>query len=586
MKQFVSIFSVILFFAGISFAQIILDEDFSDWDAVEVLYDDSADDLPGAVSFGKLKIFNDDRNIYFFIEIGKELNFQDNNFITIYIDADNNSATGKAILGIGAEIEFIFGQRRGYTYSGGSTSNISHIDIGMVSSPTVSSDKFEFAISRNGSANLSLFSGNTIKVIFENAASAGDLLPNETGGVEYILTDSAFISPSYSIAKLNSTDLRLMSFNVRRDDLFNSGKKEYFGRLISAVSPDIIGFQEIYSHSSQETANLINEFIPAEWFHAKLSNDNICLSRYPIKSSYAIDGNAAFVIDISDSSVQREMLFISAHPPCCDNNDQRQSEIDHIMAFVRDAKNGTGQLALKDKSPIVIVGDMNLVGYARQQYTLYSGDILNESSFGEDFTPDWDGTFLDDAIPTTTGTPFTFTWYSENSSFSPGRLDYIVYSGSVLEMNNSFSLFTPMMPPDSLIMYNLTPDDSKFASDHTPVVADFQFKLINSVSSLQEIPETLQLFQNYPNPFNPTTKIKFSIPSAGTHPDLSGGSQMIVQLKIYDILGREVITLVNEKYSPGFYEVVFNAEDLPSGVYFYSLRTGTFTATKKLLLVK
>ena len=100
-----------------------------------------------------------------------------------------------------------------------------------------------------------------------------------------------------------------------------------------------------------------------------------------------------------------------------------------------------------------------------------------------------------------------------------------------------------------------------------------------------EIPNSYILFQNYPNPFNPTTKISFSIPlSRGVSAD--GGRGVLVKLKIFDILGREVSTLVNESLKPGTYEVEFDGSSFASGVYFYSLITNEFTETKKLILLK
>ena len=83
------------------------------------------------------------------------------------------------------------------------------------------------------------------------------------------------------------------------------------------------------------------------------------------------------------------------------------------------------------------------------------------------------------------------------------------------------------------------------------------------------------LNQNYPNPFNPSTQIKYSIKEAG-----------LVQLKVYDILGKEVANLVNENIEAGFYSVNFNASQLSSGIYFYKLQSGTFVSSKKMLLIK
>jgi hypothetical protein len=109
---------------------------------------------------------------------------------------------------------------------------------------------------------------------------------------------------------------------------------------------------------------------------------------------------------------------------------------------------------------------------------------------------------------------------------------------------------------------------------------------INQINT--EIPDKFELSQNYPNPFNPVTKIKFSIPNAS----LSFGEGLGVGLIIYDALGREVQTLVNENLSPGTYEVDFDGSNLPSGVYFYKLEVNEhgsgqgFTETKKMVMIK
>ena len=93
-------------------------------------------------------------------------------------------------------------------------------------------------------------------------------------------------------------------------------------------------------------------------------------------------------------------------------------------------------------------------------------------------------------------------------------------------------------------------------------------------------PQKFILSQNYPNPFNPSTTIKYSIPNVETHGHAS------VQLKVYDVLGREVATLVNEQQSPGNYEVQFDASDLTSGIYFYQLRSGSFIESRKMILLR
>ncbi len=103
------------------------------------------------------------------------------------------------------------------------------------------------------------------------------------------------------------------------------------------------------------------------------------------------------------------------------------------------------------------------------------------------------------------------------------------------------------------------------------------------------IPTEFKLEQNYPNPFNPVTTIKYTIPIVTLSGALPTGRQVEgsrVQLKVYDVLGNEIATLVNEQKNTGSYEVNWNASNYPSGVYFYRLQAGTFTETKKMLLLK
>jgi len=84
-----------------------------------------------------------------------------------------------------------------------------------------------------------------------------------------------------------------------------------------------------------------------------------------------------------------------------------------------------------------------------------------------------------------------------------------------------------------------------------------------------------QLYQNYPNPFNPKTKISYAIPD-----------NVLVELKVYNTLGQEVATLVKEEKLAGNYEIEFNADDLPSGIYFYNIKALDFVKTKKMILLK
>ena len=142
------------------------------------------------------------------------------------------------------------------------------------------------------------------------------------------------------------------------------------------------------------------------------------------------------------------------------------------------------------------------------------------------------------------------------------------------------------------LLVSFTPDTSKAYSDTLYILSNSSIPLtkvplsgngtITAVSQNESgIPKSYGISQNYPNPFNPTTVINYQLPV-----------NSFVTLKIYDVLGREVATLINGKQSAGYYNATLNAANLPSGVYFYRLsavssgQAGPFTQTKKLVLIK
>ncbi|MCP5062977.1 MAG: T9SS type A sorting domain-containing protein [Ignavibacteriae bacterium] len=126
-----------------------------------------------------------------------------------------------------------------------------------------------------------------------------------------------------------------------------------------------------------------------------------------------------------------------------------------------------------------------------------------------------------------------------------------------------------------------------FGNDTTHTYQTVTKDLTVGVDDEGPLVNRFDLYQNYPNPFNPTTTITFSVP----HPPLflgglSASKSQNVSLKVYNVLGKEVATLVNETKPVGRYSINFNATDLPSGIYFYRLQSGKFAKTKQMLLLK
>jgi len=572
-----------LFFSIVSFAQdrILVDGIFDEWSDYPVIYTDAAgDDGFSGIDFGQLKIYNDEKFLFFSLEVGTEINLQNSNDVSIYLETDNNSNTGFSINGIGADLIYNFGNREGIFYTNGNSYFISHSDIGLINAPTVTSNRFEIAIKRDITLfGSSIFQTDNVKVVFKDDFSNGDLLPNTNAELEYTFsTDNLESLPNYSIQKSPASDLRILSYNVLSDGLFDSNRESAFTRILQATQPDIIGFQEIYDNSPQEVADRVGLMTGVQWYSAKQGPDCHAISRYPIIESAFIPGynqnagNGAFLVDLP--GVAEHLLLIVAHPPCCSNDFGRQIEVDLIMEFLREAKNGSGPIPLEAKSRIVIVGDMNFVGDNRQLETLLTGDIADESAYGSDFNPDWDGSDLLDSSPYATGVPFSYTWYSPNSSFSPGRLDFIIYSGSNLNLQNSYSLFTPALPQDSLTTYNLNANDVITASDHLPLVADFKIENF-TVANEEVVVEKYGDLKVYPNPSFGLAEVNFSIKQ-----------EDFVSFQLINQDGKVIKVLHEQNISEGEQNLSIDTSDIPFGVYFLKMKTSNFVISKKLIVVK
>ena len=179
-------------------------------------------------------------------------------------------------------------------------------------------------------------------------------------------------------------------------------------------------------------------------------------------------------------------------------------------------------------------------------------------------------------------------------AFDPvtGDLYVLEHPGKILEINPQNGDVTEIMTGFQGSSANWCGIDISPDGDYlliTENVANYIYIFRRTFTAIGIINQpTISLFelkQNYPNPFNPTTKIKYSIPNIRS--PLPGGARGgLITLKVYDVLGGEVTTLINETKQPGEYEIEFNAASFPSGVYFYQLKAGEFIQTKKMILLK
>jgi len=264
------------------------------------------------------------------------------------------------------------------------------------------------------------------------------------------------------------------------------------------------------------------------------------------------------------------------------------------------------------------ISDSSLVGYAVGD----QGTILKTNNAGMNWLPQQSGTnlrlnkvYFNDldfgfavgengmVLKTTTGGDPVPVELSSFTASVQSKIIYLSWSTATETNNQGFEILRKSLNEDDgwnnlgfVPGHGTTTDTQQYSfTDYDVSVGKYRYRLkqidfdgsfeySNEIEVEIGSPDEFNLSQNYPNPFNPRTKIKYSISSVGARERVS------VQLIVYDVLGNEVATLVNEELSAGEYEVEFNSSaiehDPSSGIYFYQLKAGSFIQTKKMVLLK
>ncbi len=472
-------------------AAVVVDGSFAEWRDTAPAASDPA---PSGV--GNLWLGHDERFLYLSFDLAAEVNLREGSDLELHLDVDDDPQTGGRT---GAEVVWRFGHQSGLVARGGTVSEIGHAALGLVIAPTVASARYEVALDRRAVEEAMTEGADLERVALEGSppgaprpgpwrialATAGGR--TDAPGVRYAfdrprLDGGRRSGGGSDLGAKRPGALRVLTYNVEHDGLLDPELRPAFARILAAVEPELIGFQEIYDHDAEAVRGAVAAILGGEWHAAKAGLDLVVASRYPILRSRCITycdeygSTGAFLID-AQKILGRQLLFVAVHPPCCTGGDppmevQRQYVTDATMAFLRDARHPGGEIEIAADTPILIAGDLNLVGGRQPLETLLTGQIVHRE-LGASVAPDWDGGPLTDLRPLHTDLPMVFTWFRESrGSYSPGRLDFIIYSDSVLRPTRSFVLFTQAMSDEALRANGLERRDT-CVSDHLPVVGDF-----------------------------------------------------------------------------------------------------------------
>lgn len=460
---------------------IIPDGFFKDWKkAGKPKTDPSGDAAAGRVDLGRLWIANDDEALYLRFEVGRETLLQEEgaqrgNRLRLYVDADRKSGTGLPVEGLGAEIEIRFGERRHFLYArDGTATEISAGEGIAMAFPTHSARMFEARVELPPPANPR--KRRRVRVVLRDDAAGGDRLP-DAGAANYRFPKKQRVGPveRISLERGDPDAVRLLSFNVARSALIE--RQELYRRLLRALDPDVVAFQELLGWSPTQIAGYLDANLPlpaGESWSVEQVADVVIASRFPIRAAAAVDANLVALVDLPDALTPHDLVLFDAHPPCCDNDAGRDAEVDHLVATWRDLLAGTGPFSVDPMDAVVFAGDFNFVGFRRQIDAIVNGTFIDPSN-GPDFAPGRDNGSLTVTPARHTHRRAAYTWRSPGSAFTPGRLDFIFFSDDVARLDKSFVLDTSTLSADVLERHGLSDRDSLLASDHLPVVADLVF---------------------------------------------------------------------------------------------------------------
>jgi len=327
----------------------------------------------------------------------------------------------------------------------------------------------------------------------------------------------AFDPANGDFAKEAPEQIRVLSYNVEGAFMLNSDLDGAFERIIKAIQPDIIAFQEISyiwpepgplreigKPSADKEAIILldikwrleNYFPGTTWTLLRGIFDNgiynALATRFEFVPGTTITGTipysgargvTAALIDLPDTTFGVTDLYVMAvhfkSGQTLDDHRERQRHADAIVSWMRDARTSGGGIELASSTPMLLVGDTNL-GYNGRgdawpyhpARTLRDGDVFDTMTFGADSSPDWDGTDSTDAAPYDhiNGNPHTC---SSREASPTSRLDRFIYTDSVLHVAHRFILNTQTMSPAALAKAGLQSGDTADASNHFPAVVDF-----------------------------------------------------------------------------------------------------------------
>jgi len=450
---------------GQSTQPIIMDGFFEDWAAFPGFMDTEGDGEE--LDLIKYSLAYDHENLYLYFENSTEIDLFDGTDLKIYLNLDGLVNTGVSTNSIGAEMVLDFAKKEISWHYLPTPKTQTMSSFNMLALPTYTSKEFEIAIPilKDEYWN-TLLKSEIINIQFIGKRETEDYLPNLG---ESIPENISKIQPPLQLDSVKNkpeNSIRLLHYNTLHDGITNTERKTEFKKLVKALNPDIISFNELWETTEVQALSFLNSCFPNENWSAKKVSGNITCTKFqvdewfvPSKGDRIIGG--LFTVKLPSDTFQ--IYHTNMHLSCCAKDSQRKGQILANNLFV-DSLKTSGTLNLN--IPMLISGDMNLVGYKDQYLNLVNGNDFSNQV-------DYDNSPLLDVCPKALNSLKAQTWRDVKSKYPPGRLDYVFISDSNAEVVQSFVFDTETLTEKDLKKFNLNKNTTTKASDHLPLVVDF-----------------------------------------------------------------------------------------------------------------
>jgi endonuclease/exonuclease/phosphatase (EEP) superfamily protein YafD len=427
---------------------ILVDGLTNDWSGISKVHEDPLNDhVFSGPDFKSVKVTNDAYNLYLLVEFQSPVNLSQAD-LKLMIDADNNPATGFSESGRGIDFTWDFDRNRG-TSTLTSRGDIGRGNLIERLAPNTASGFHEIAISLEALPAAQTREPIHLVLTEENSR---DRIPDLGTVISHTLEGPLSVQPMPIDTDKASGSLRIVSWNVLRDAPFKSDNREAFLRILTALNPDIVMFQEFYDVPTDFLLEFFRDNlqtpIDQQWEIAR-QYDCITLSRYPISDSWPSDGNLVSRHQTAHI-IGTDLLLSNNHFPCCDNESGRVREAGNLIELLENRLNDT----TPHPQSLLIGGDLNSGGRAQELIDLTTSLMP-----------------LEMASPRHVYEYDQYTWGSLGSFFGSSRLDFLLFDPATLFRHKAFTLDTDILPTSALIEMGLQADDT-FLSDHLVLVMD------------------------------------------------------------------------------------------------------------------